>query len=218
MALVLYLIGCDHRNAQNYGKNTTLGDRRNQTQLQFKKFLLDCVLRYRPVVLCEENNEDIMQRTGQQSVVAEVASELGIRHIHCDPTLDERYRLFIGEDLPFLGPAPSSWMSLIKTIGESYSHDIAHRWPIREEFWVGRLGKHLNSTVLFVCGDAHRWTFRRRLESRGIQVTVVGKRIGAKPLNETFFNAYRSVRRFGFPPETGCFCISPVPNEPINIS
>ena len=215
---MFFLAGCNHKNAQFYCNNTNLDDPQNQARLQFKRFLLECIDRYQPVVVGEENNEDIMRRTNQRSVVTEAASESGTRHIYCDPTLDERYTLLIGEELPFMGPAPSSWMSEIKTIGESYSHDIAHRWPIREEFWIRTLGEYLNSAVLFVCGDAHRWTFRRRLESRGIQVKIVGKRLGAKPLDDTFFNAYWRVRRFGLPPETGCFCISPAPNEPIDIS
>jgi hypothetical protein len=44
------------------------------------------------------------------------------------------------------------------------------------------LAGHLQEQVLFVCGDAHRWTFRNRLEERGVEVKVIAKRFGAAPL------------------------------------
>jgi hypothetical protein len=72
------------------------------------------------------------------------------------------------------------------------------------------LGGDLSHDVLFVCGDAHRWTFRRRLEAKHIDVRVIAKRVGAAQLSRSYFAAYREVRRIGFPPAAGCFCVSPV--------
>lgn len=44
---------------------------------------------------------------------------------------------------------------------------------------------------LFVCGDAHRWNFRRRIEAKGIEVKLIAKRVGAQTLPRDYFDAYR---------------------------
>lgn len=211
---VFYLIGCDHRNAQTYRNDSSLAAPENCTQAEFKKLILTSILRLRIDLIAEEANTDILRNTQRQSVVLEAACESGIAHRFCEPTWDEKNELSIEEDLPFFGPCPPpEWVERIPSLGVSRRHDIAHRWPVREEFWLSCLSDKLNRNVLFVCGDAHRWTFRRRLEAKGIQVRLIAKRVGAQALPRDYFDAYREVRQRGFPPSTGCFCISPRPHS-----
>lgn len=207
---MLYLIGCDHRNAQTYREGSSLADPENRGAAELKKLIQAAAARHRPALVGEEANADILRNTQRRSVVYEAAQEIGIRHRFCDPTWDERSDLSIEEDLPFLGPSPPfEWEALIPSPDAAYRHEIAHRWPIREEFWIDSLGADLKHDVLFICGDAHRWTFRRRLEAKGIEVRVIAKRVGAQPLSQSYFAAYREVRRRGFPPVAGCFCVIP---------
>lgn len=207
---MIYLIGCDHRNAQTYRNDSSLSDSENCKQAELKGIILACVLSYRLDLIAEEANADILRNTLRQSVVFEAACESGIAHRFCEPTWDQKNELSIEEDLPFFGPCPpSDWEARIPSQDVSRRHDIAHRWPVREEFWISRLSDTLDQNVLFVCGDAHRWTFRRRIEAKGIEVKLIAKRVGAQTLPRDYFDAYREVRLRGFPPRTGCFCVSP---------
>lgn len=211
---MLYLIGCDHRNAQTYRQGSSLSDPENRERAEFRDLIKAAAERYRPVLIGEEANADILRSTQRHSVVYDAADEIGIRHRFCDPTWDERSELSIEEELPFLGPNPPlEWVAVIPSPDAAYRHEIAHRWPVREEFWIDRLGDDLKYDVLFICGDAHRWTFRLRLEAKRIEVRVIAKRVGAQPLSQSYFAAYREVRRVGLAPVTGCFCVSPVSNS-----
>jgi hypothetical protein len=192
---VVYLIGCDHRNAQTYRNDSSLTDPENRGQAELKKLILATVARYRLDLIAEEANADILRNTQRQSVVYEAACESGITHRLFEPSWDEKNKLSIEEDLPFFGPCPpSEWEAHIPSRDVSRRHDIAHRWPVREEFWIDRLGDNLDQKVLFICGDAHRWTFRRRLEAKGTKVRLVAKRVGAQTLPQDYFEAYREVR------------------------
>lgn len=211
LELLIYLIGCDHQSAQTYRNNSETKDRDGQGQAELRDLILAAVTRYQLELIAEESNADILHRSQRGSVVRDAARDCGIAHRFCDPTPDERSALSIEEDLPFYGPCPpSGWKAQIPSVEITYLHDIAHRWPIRECFWIRRLGEEVKQNVLFVCGDAHRWTFRRRLEAMNIKVNVIAKRVGAKTLPPNYFEAYREVRRKGFPPPTGCFCVSPL--------
>lgn len=207
---VVYLIGCDHGKAQTYRNDSALNDAENHEQAELKQFILAAAACYKPKLIAEEANTTILRNTQRQSVVQEAACESGITHRFCEPTWDEKSELQIEEALPFLGPCPpSEWEVHIPSVDVAYRHDIAHRWPV-EKFWIDSLGDWLKHDVLFVCGDAYRWTFRRRLEAEGIKVRLLAKRVGAQRLPRNYFEAYREVRRKGFPPPVGCFCVSPV--------
>lgn len=208
---MIYLIGCDHQNAQTYRTGAAITQHEGQGQADLKDIILAAVARYQLALIAEESNADILRRSQRQSVVYDAARIGGIAHRFCDPTPDERDVLSIEEDLPFCGPCPPrEWEAQITSVRIAYRHDIAHRWPVRECFWIDRLGDEIKQNVLFVCGDAHRWTFRRRLEARNIKVKLIAKRVGAKTLLQDYFEAYREVRRKGFPPRRGCFCVSPL--------
>jgi hypothetical protein len=214
---VVYLIGCDHQNAQTYLTGSAMTQREGQGQADLKELILAAVARYQLELIAEESNADILHRSQRQSVVYDAALISGITHRFCDPTPDERSVLSIEEDLPFYGPCPPrEWEAQIPSVEIAYRHDIAHRWPVRECFWIDRLGDEIKQNVLFVCGDAHRWTFRRRLEARNIKVNLIAKRVGAKTLRQDYFEAYREVRRKGFPPRTGCFCVSPLDSSKVD--
>uniref|UniRef100_E6Q063 Uncharacterized protein n=1 Tax=mine drainage metagenome TaxID=410659 RepID=E6Q063_9ZZZZ len=216
---MLYLIGCDHRNAQTYREGSTLADPENRGHAELMDLIQAAAARYHPLLIAEEANADVLRNARRRSVVYDTADEIGIPHRFCEPTWDEKGDLSIEEELPFLGPgSPFEWKALIPSLDAAYRHDIAHRWPVREKFWIDSLGDDLNHNVLFICGAAHRWTLRRRLEAKGIGVRIIAKRVGAQPLAQSFFAAYRDVRRRGFAPATGCFCISPISDNSSAVS
>jgi len=206
-------------NAQTYRNRSSLTDPENRGHAELRELIRAAVARYHPMLIGEEANADILRNTQRHSVVYDAAHEIGITHRFCEPTWDKKSELSIEEDLPFLGPGPPfAWEALIPSRDAAYRHEIAHRWPVREEFWIDSLGDDLNHDVLFICGDAHRWTFRRRLEAKSIEVRVIAKRVGAQPLPQSYFAAYREVRRMGFAPATGCFCVSPTSDSSTPVS
>lgn len=213
---MVYLIGCDHRAAQSYPDGSSLTDPQNWLQKDFKDYVLGQIARWRPTIIAEEMHSDALQAVNRRSVVAEAANETCTQHLYADPNWVQRDYLRIQEALPFLGPCPSwEWEQSIRTVEEALMHDIAHRWPIREKFWINELGERIREEILFICGAGHRETFRHRLRDMGLAVRVLQKRFGAKPLSQDHFKAYQHVRRRGFPPATGCFCSSPRSKTPM---
>lgn len=79
------------------------------------------------------------------SVAQLVAHELGIAHLFCDPTTEERRRHGIT------------------------SHDD------RECFWLERLLTVKPTRLLFVCGDSHQETFGDKLRSAGYDVEILSR-------------------------------------------
>jgi hypothetical protein len=53
---VIYLIGCDHRNAQTYRNESSLTDSENCKQAELKGLIHTCVLSYRLDLIAEEAN------------------------------------------------------------------------------------------------------------------------------------------------------------------
>jgi hypothetical protein len=207
---MIFLVGCDHTAAQTYAEGSRLDDPKNKTQKEFRELLINTIRIYNPDLVAEEYDPSILKWKRRHSVAQEVAAEQHICHRFCEPSPSDRRELGIGDDLPFFGPSvPGNWFDRIATPQESFRHDIAHRWPIREEFWIVRLGEDINKSILFLRGAGHRETFRRRLEARGIEVRVIVKRFAVSKMQESDFDVYKDVRRNGFSPEMGCFCATP---------
>jgi hypothetical protein len=216
---MIFLVGCDHRAAQTYAEESRLDDPENKTQREFRELLIKATRTYNPELVGEEYDPAILKLQQRRSVALEVAAEHHVCHRFCEPSPADRHDLGIDDDLPFSGPSvPGDWFDRIATPQESFRHDVAHRWPIREEFWIERLGADIHKRILFICGAGHRWTLRRRLESRSIKVKIIEKRFGASRISESFLAAYKDVRRNGFPPASGCFCCTPRIHFPVELT
>jgi hypothetical protein len=123
---------------------------------------------------------------------------MDIPHRFCDPSKEEKERLGIARMKPScLNGTPDCHREWCKYFGK--------QWPIREDFWINKLGTYINDRVLFICGANHRCTFRRRLESKGIAVIILEKKFGflRKP-TKVECEAYKCVRRNGFPSGNKC--------------
>jgi hypothetical protein len=213
---VIYLIGCDHCKAQTYAEGSGLDDPQNKTQREFRRMLIKAIGDYDPDLIAEEHHPDLLKTKGERSVALEVASEYRICHRFCDPSQSERLKLGIGNALPHIDPAASSdWYKRIGTEYDAHRHDIAHRWPIREGFWISQLRDDIYKTVVFICGTLHTYTFKERLESSGVKSQVIKDSVGCVPTlgDSDAYKALQDVRVNDFPPVTDrsdsrCFCIS----------
>ena len=218
---MVHLVGCRH-SVQTFNPVSAYFPR---AQASFKGFLRDQILRYSISLVAEELAEphdcdpNRPNRRPLSSVARDLVNELqkttDVEHRYCEPCPAEKARLGIGRGLPFIDdPCNRDLKRLIRSEREAHLHDIAHRWPIREKFWVEKLSKDLHREVLFVCGALHRCTFRNRLRELDIETNVITRffdhdqgllrnHVAADELA-----AYRQVRRSGFPPESGCSCIT----------
>ena len=213
---MIYLVGCDHIRHQTF--NPKLGDLLSG-QADFKSFLWNAIQDRAVDLVAEELDCEYPQRTGRESVALSLVNELkitrAIEHQYCDPCPSKRAELGIGTGLPELDdPFDPTLKQLIRTKQEAHLHEIAHRWPIREKFWIESLGGDIHREVIFICGALHRITFGERLRARGARTTVLSKFFRCKAgllksnICEHEFGAYRHFRRHGFPPENGCPCVA----------
>jgi hypothetical protein len=223
---VIYLIGCDHDKTQSAPRGIW-DDNHNI----FAAAVLNVIQNCNIVLIAEEEHPCYLKQKGLRSVAFDVLTNMNkigmatnITHRFCDPSPTERKRLGIYEDLPHLSPGSydSELLNLMPTATDAYKHEIGHRWPIRENYWIKQLGCDLNNDVLFICGALHRMTFKHRLEAKEIKVKIVAKRVGhskgavASELNFEEFSAYKEVARKGFPLEIRCPCVKPLDETQAN--
>jgi hypothetical protein len=186
-------------------------------QSRFESFLRNAIEINEIELVAEELDCEFPEREKRQSVALRLVNELrntkNIEHRYCDPTPSKRRELGIGRGLPIDDPVDPELSKLIQTRREAHLHDIGHRWPVREEYWIKKLEDDLYRNVLFICGALHVCTFGSRLRTKQIPVTVLKwfferpKGWLASEDNAIEFAACKDVLRHGFPPDKGCFCI-----------
>ena len=184
---LVFLIGCDHKAAQTYPEDSGLDDPKNETQKKFRELLIRSIKIYAPSLIAEESHLDALRSLKRRSVAFEVARQQQLRHIFCDPYGGERDSLEISDGPPGIPHEFDSRRRMQKY--------FSCEWPIREEFWIRKLGEDIYRRVLFVCGAGHRETLRRRIESRAIQVKIIEKRFGVFNIWNGDFPAYKAAYR-----------------------
>jgi hypothetical protein len=212
----VYLIGCDHNDEQTY----RFSKGPDAKHFEFRRALYEAVQNHNPDLIAEEFHPELLKSRKRQSIALEVSSETGICHRFCDLSEAERHSLGIGVDFPW------SWIPSDQTLFQKpqpleevsdhdwHKHNIAHRFPIREDFWISQLRTDTHETVIFVCGAMHVPTFKKRLEGKNIKAGVIADFVGFDPKlrNTEEFAAREDVLKCGFAPVTNdadprCFCI-----------
>lgn len=145
---MIYLIGVDHQ-VQHDGP-TMIADRKKAID-EFSIFLQSKATMLRVTVFAEELNEDSLKGSrASKSIVREIAKQLGLKHLFCDPTRAQRKELGIDEDI-----------------------------DLRENYWLSRLEDYrAEKNILFVCGSGHLETFRKKLSEKGYEVKVLPEQFG----------------------------------------
>ena len=215
-AITVYLIGCDHLKEQTYRLSTGPDHKHSE----FRKVLREAVGNHIPDLIAEEYHPALLQSQKRQSIALEVASEMRICHRFCDLSQDERNERGIGVQIPPTQTGPGT-IRLRLPIGigpiseiQWYKHNIAHRFPIREDFWIAQFRNGIHAAVIFVCGSMHVETLKERLKRLHIKAVVIADFVGFDPrlTNAEEFRAREEVRVHGFSPiatgpESKCFCI-----------
>ncbi len=158
---MLYILGLKH-----YFQNTHNKD--------FDKYIRSLIKRYNISALAEEYSTEAAIRCTEdgESQLLKVSQTLGLKHLYCDPTNQERENLGIptqDQTLKKLGlkgkkGITSAEDSLISLEQRKY-------WSIREKEWLARMkmAKFLKGSTLFLVGYDHRLNFSKLLRENNIK-------------------------------------------------
>lgn len=170
---MIHLIGVAHR-----AQSVTPEDQLNESQQRLSNRLSGLVKEVKVELVAEEQS---LESLGSDlSIPQRFAQDAGIEHRFCDPdskqraSMGYRDRQSIGIDL-FIGG--DGWnLSPTELDAKAGAIEIVRYFPMRERFWLERLGDRLHSEIAFVCGDAHVEGFV--LTEWGIPCRVVDRAIG----------------------------------------
>jgi hypothetical protein len=166
-----------------------------------------------PDLLVEEDHPDWLLKAKSVSILLAIANknQPRIGHIFVDP--NDCGRKAIGykkwEQIIRLNEInslliPNNNESELENLARA--HEIAHQFPIREQFWLAELRKKTASNILFVCGDIHLYTFTRLLATKRIAFSVFAKGIGVNDTNKIEYKALKYAQDNNMFYETDCFC------------
>lgn len=175
---MIHIIGTSHSlqvwtDAKRNGESL---DARKETVEAFESYLADVARSLKVDLIAEEASDEWVAAHGHgaSSVAKEVAEQLGIQHLFCDPDTDQRHAigLKVGEEMV------SHAMTLSKETGREWADvrdaEIKKGFSIREAVWLERLegcGAN-NRSILFVCGADHVDTFSAALDAQKILANI----------------------------------------------
>jgi hypothetical protein len=173
---MLHIIGLNHR-----AQARTLGNELTREQQVFSNCLLRTIGQARPVFVAEEDCEEALAGRGRTSIAKEIADQAGIEHRFCDPSRAQRQAFGYrdGQSLELqLFMSDNEGLSNDEIFRKARAIEIGRYFPIRERFWLERLGGCCDVDAIFICGDLHIESFGRILDISGIAHRVVERGIG----------------------------------------
>ena len=166
-------------------------------QGEFLSSLRRAVSQVRPALIAEEDSRWALRTRRRISIAEQVARRSRIEHRFCDPDEQERQAIgYKGGDRLEL----DLWMHNAEGLPDdevflrARAIEIGRYFPIRERFWLSRLGDLHGARIVFICGDAHVDGFGALLRRKGAKVLELGRGIGGKPEDGEFERARSYLR------------------------
>jgi hypothetical protein len=152
--MMLYLIGVDH-SVQHDGRTSYQDPEFDRLREAFPELLSQAARKTSAKIIAEENNTDVLKKfSATKSIASAVASEIGIEHLFCEPSIQERAQLGITDI--------------------AYPSDIEKR----ENFWLEKLKKVKETPILFILGADHVGSFSKLANNSGFAVSVIEEYYG----------------------------------------
>jgi hypothetical protein len=189
---MVHIIGLNHR-----AQARTIGGEFDEEQKIFRDCLLTAVEQIQPILIAEEDSEEALAVRRRVSIAKSVAVEKGIEHRFCDPTTAERQAIGYrdGQMLECqLFMADRQGLSNDEIFLKARAVEIGKYFPMRERFWLERLGECREADVIFVCGDLHIESFGNILDAENIPYSVVARGIGLTEEDARFNQAVEYLR------------------------
>lgn len=159
------LVGTNHR-------HQVVGCSEGQSEA-FSHFLRKVIRKCQIQTLAEELNEEAFATWGGHgSTARSLAESLGIQHIFCDPTAQER--ACIGISTTAQVKADLNLGKFLKSEQvEQLDAEQRKYWPQREAYWLTRLRSMGCNQCLFILGSDHVQSFMALLSAHHIQPVLV---------------------------------------------
>jgi hypothetical protein len=175
---MLYIISVAHR-----AQAKPLDACETEAQKSFEQILRDTIERIQPTLVAEEDCEESLKDRREISIAKRVADEKGIEHRFCDPNKRERRDIGYKDQGTcqrevFMGDNRGLSSEEVRVRGNAIF--VGRQFPVREGFWLERLGDCRDRVAIFICGEGHVKNdgFRTLLASRGIPYKVIQHGIG----------------------------------------
>jgi hypothetical protein len=197
---MIHLIGVDHFKAQRKKRGLELTD----IQGQYQTIVESAIRSLHPDLLAEEDHPSYLSEDGAESILQPIADSHGIGHLFVEADRATQRKLgyktvdMIKELLIARGDHSATAAS---------AHKIAHQFPIRERFWLEKLGETAQKNVVLVFGDLHLTTFTNLLAAEGIPCGILAERLGVDTANDPEYQALKYAQDRNMFGETNCFCL-----------
>jgi len=207
---MIYLIGVNHDQAAR----NICGQDLTDCQQQFQSVVESAIESIHPDLLAEEDHPDWLLKAKSESILLAIANknQPRIGHIFVDPNDCGRKAIGYKRWEQIIGLKEINSL-LIQDNNEreldnlARAHEIAHQFPIREQFWLAALRRKAANNILFVCGDIHIYTFTSLLANERIAFSVFVKGIGVNSSNNVEYNALTYAQNNNMFGITDCFCL-----------
>ena|SRR6202050_409608 len=197
---MIHLIGVDHFKAQRKKRGLELTD----IQGQYQTIVESAIQSLHPDLLAEEDHPSYLSEDVAESILQPIAEFHGIRHLFVEADRATQRKLgyktvdMIKDLLIARGDRSATAAS---------AHKIAHQFPIRERFWLEKLGETAQKNVVLVFGDLHLTTFTNLLAAEGIPCSILAERLGVDTANDLEYQALTYAQDHNMFSETNCFCL-----------
>jgi len=170
---MIYLIGVDHIKSQ--------WEYQNGSNKKFVSAFTDILRRHvkklEVTVIAEELNRECLDQQGVETSTAQkVAEEFCVKHVFCEPPVEERTKLGIlsKEEISRQLHDKELWQIPDDSLEQQLiNKDHQKYFPKRERFWLDKIMNLKEEVILFICGKSHVESFRKLLEQHDIKVTVL---------------------------------------------
>lgn len=209
---MVHLIGVEHR-VQYKSPHWIVTQTHRNNWDHYSSIVEQSIREIQPSVVAEELNQEILEKHNHaESLLLSIKNSFemlngrNVKHIFAEPCSAQKYQIQYKEDC-----AVRRIISGIESQDPNdelvWAHMAAHQYPIREQFWIDMIEDHLNSDVLFVCGDAHIDTFPMLLERKDIAYKVIHRGIGMPPVELIESKGVRYAKQIGLFGTTDCPCL-----------
>lgn len=169
----VFLLGIGHE----YQHNSTLYKRISSEAIdEFKRYISKEHGRYNFKAIGEELHRSELKKDRDSSVPEEVAEKLGIEHKYCNNGPEDAIDLEkMGYKETLIKEKKGSILKPRYESDEDWLLRNMENEAIREFIWIKKILECDQWPLLFICGSDHVGSFSTKLQTEGINVTLLNK-------------------------------------------
>lgn len=193
---MIYLIGVTHP-VQDYNSVRSFGPKYKNIPClikEFKSLVVDVIKTHDIKVIAEEYNKSFLKGEHDHSVLDDIAQSFNppLRHFYCDPDEEERKNIGIPSDSliekQVLGQFGFPYRTFLeyqdgsdfdfqecRKLEENIQLRIRSYWPLREKFWLDKVGNYIYDNILFAIGAFHIPSFSELIQSNCLKSVIIEK-------------------------------------------